>query len=94
MIFACIDFGKILYIKNSLESKMDDVISLYSKEKDLNSIESDLNLAKEKIKLETNTQEKYRNFILKKEIEVITPGLNLILGSPHIASANRVIYDE
>lgn len=94
MIFACIDFGKILYIKNDLESKMDDVITLYNKEKDLSSIENSLNLEKEKIKLESDTQEKYRNFILKKEIEIITPGLNLILGNPHVASVNRVVYDE
>ncbi len=73
---------------------MDDVITLYSLNKDLDVIKDNLNLNKEKIKLETNKEAEYRNFTLKKSIAIITPGLNLILGSPFEASSKRVIYDE
>ena len=94
MIFTIIDFGKILYIKNNLESKMDDVITLYETNKDKDSISENLNLSKEKTNLEITKDNEYINFVLNKEVEVITPGLNLILGNSYQASVKRVIYNE
>lgn len=94
MLFAIIDFGKILLTQNSLESKMDDVITLYENDKDTEEIATKLNLEKEKISLENTTENKYTNFMLKKEVEIITPGLNLIFGKSYQASVKRVIYHE
>lgn len=94
MLFAIIDFGKILLTQNSLESKMDDVITLYENDKDTEEIATKLNLEKEKISLENTTENEYTNFMLKKEVEIITPGLNLIFGKSYQASVKRVIYYE
>ncbi len=94
MIFAVIDLGKILYIENNLESKMDDVITIYENNKNQESIKEKLKLDKEKIDLEITTEQEYLNILLEKKIEIITPGLNLILGSPYKAQVKRVIYNE
>ncbi len=94
MLFAIIDFGKILYTKNNLESKMDDVITLYESKKNVEEITEDLNLTKEKISLGKETDNAYTYFILNKEVEILTPGLNLILKNPYQASVKRVIYNE
>ena len=51
-------------------------------------------LAGEKIELEKKEEEEYQNFIMTKKIDIITPGLNLILGSPYEAKVKRVIYNE
>lgn len=94
MIFATIDFGKILYTKNNLESKMEDVITTYNTEKESSTITKNLKLDKEKIELEIKKEQEYINFFLKKRVEIITPGLNLILKNPHEVVSKRVIYNE
>ena len=94
MLFATIDFGKIFYMKNNLESRMDDVIALYQKEKTLEEIKEDLNFAKEYISLEINSEEDYLEFTLEKETSILTPGLNLLLGKEYKANTKRVIYNE
>lgn len=94
MLFACIDFGKILYTQNNLESKMDDVITIYAEETKSSAIEETLKLTKEETILDIQEEEKYLYFSLKKEVQIITPGLNLILKNPYIATVKRVIYNE
>ncbi len=94
MIFAVIDFGKVLYTKNNLENKMEDVITLHESGMDLNAIQNDLKLEKEKIELQSFVEDEYLNFTLEKKVEIITPGLNLILGSPHHAVVKRVVLNE
>lgn len=94
MLFAIIDFGKILLTQNNLESKMDDVITLYENNKNTEEIVEKLNFDKDKISFEKLNENEYTNFLLKKEVEIITPGLNLVFGSPYYASVKRVIYNE
>lgn len=94
MLFTCIDFGKILYTKNNLESKMDDVITVYDDNGNVEDVKKSLNLTKEKIDLEIKSENNYLTFSLQKKIDLITPGLNLLLGNPHEAIVKRVIYNE
>ena len=94
MIFAVIDFGKIWSIANNLESRMDDVVTLYKENSSLEIIENDLNLKTDSIALEIQEEEKTTNIFLKKEVDIITPGLNLILKNPYEAKVKRVIYNE
>ena len=94
ILFACIDFGKIFYTENNLESRMDDAISMFQKEKNKEEIIKLLELQKENIFLSIEKKEKYTTFALEKETSIITPGLNLLLGSPYKAKATRVIYNE
>lgn len=94
MIFVVIDLGKILYTKNSLESKMEDVVTLYRNNKNVEKIKEELNLSKENIALETEKEEEFLYFVLERKIDIITPGLNLVLGNPYKAITKRVIYNE
>lgn len=91
MIFSCLDLGRILYYKNSLESKMDEAITLYkSGSSDTvikNTIGNDVNIEIEK-------SDQYINFSLNMEVDLITPGLNLILQNPYSITSKRVIYNE
>lgn len=95
MLLATIDLGKILYIKNNLESKMDDVISDYkanqSSEEIANNIKKDDKTIELQIKKE---EENYISFELKKTTDILTPGLNLIFKTPYDVTTKRVIRHE
>lgn len=94
ILFACIDFGKIFYTENNLESRMDDTISMYQNEKNKEEIIKSLELQKEDISLSIEKKGKYTTFALEKETTIITPGLNLLLGNPYKAKITRVISNE
>ncbi len=93
MLFAVIDLGKILYIKNNLEGKMEEVVSAVES-KSLEEVKKDLQLEKDFITVEVQTGEKYKTIFLKKNVEILTPGLNLLLKNPYEATAKRVILNE
>lgn len=94
ILFCMIDFGKILYSRINLESKIDKVISLYEEEKTYDEIKKIINKDdKVNIKI-TNKDNEYVEFSLSKEIEIITPGLNAILDNPFENTITRVVYYE
>lgn len=94
MIFAVIDLGKILYFQNNLESKMDEVITSYEALKNEKEIEKRLYLNNDHISLEMKKDNQYVEFELSRETDIITPGLNLIFGSPYDITVKRVVYYE
>ena len=95
MMFAVIDLGKILYFQNNLESKMEEVITSYETVKNVDVIEKKLNLGNDYISLEINKKDsQFVEFQLKRKMDIITPGLNLIFGSVYDVTVKRVIYDE
>ncbi|MCI9280265.1 MAG: pilus assembly protein [Bacilli bacterium] len=94
MIFACIDIGKVLYMQNKLESRMDDIITSYQKGLTEETIKKDLDLNHQEIILNIEKENVYKRFKLSKKLDMITPGINLILSNPLEVKAERVIYDE
>lgn len=94
MLFAIIDIGKILYFKNNLESRMDDVITEYASLKNETLLQKKLEQQEDTIQVEMTHEDDYLVFELKKPLAIITPGLNLIFGNPYSVSVKRVIYDE
>ncbi len=94
MILAVIDLGKIMYFKNNLESKMDDVITSYNTLKNKKEVSNRLKLNEDQINLRINKDEKYVEFQLERELDIITPGLNLVFRNPYPVNVKRVIYDE
>lgn len=94
ILFCMIDFGKILYYRINLESKIDKVISLYEEEKTFEEIKKVMN-KDEEVKLSiTNKDNEYVEFSLSKDVEIITPGLNVILDNPFETKITRVVYYE
>lgn len=89
LFMGAIDMGRIMYSKIILEEKMSDIINLYRNGKSNEDIKEELKL--EEIKLEIKSDNEYLDFNLVKEIDVLTPGLNVILKNPHPLIIKRSI---
>ena len=92
MVLTVIDIGKIIFFRNELENEMSDVIDLYRNQKSYEEILSDLELQKCDIVLHIlNTVNETLSFYLSLNVDIITPGLNLILSNPYPVEVKRVI---
>ncbi len=94
ILFAMIDFGMIIYNKNRLENKINDVVNMVKNDESLEEIEK---FVKEDTNRSTTyeiTHDKNITVKLSSSIDIITPGLNVILDNPYEVSASRVIYEE
>ncbi|MCI8394024.1 MAG: pilus assembly protein [Bacilli bacterium] len=95
MLLAIIDVGKMIYVKNRLESEMDTVVELFHGKKTFDEINKEVQQNSSKTKLEIkNENNKFVTFYLKEEIPIITPFLNLIFRPPYEVKAERSIYYE
>ncbi len=93
IIFAGIDIGKIIFMQNSLEDRMDEVIISYRAGKNIEEISKNLKFETDHISLNISDDQEYPEFELIKETTILTPGLNLILGNPFKIKTTRVIYN-
>lgn len=82
-----IDFGQIMYTKNVLEAEVNYLVDDYKNKLDLTTEIKDA-------KIDINNEKNNIEIILSKEINILTPGLNHIIGNPYEASAKRVISNE
>ena len=87
ILFSVYDIGMIIYNKNVLESTSNDVILMLTNDSDIDEIKNKYN----DITIDINDDGKYYNITLNKKIEILTPGLNLVLGSPYKVEVERVI---
>ncbi len=95
LVLAFIDFGKIIYTQNILENKINDIISMYkngSTYEDMNTfLKKEIPNASIEI---ANDNNEFINIILLKNVDINTPGINLILDDPYIVKVKRVIKYE
>ena len=94
LILAIIDMGKIIYYKNRLENQINSAIEVYLNDRNQNELETYVKKLDKKFLIDVNYDGDYLEFQLSKPIDIITPGLNLILKSPYNVQVKRVIYDE
>ena len=90
ILLVIIDLGKIFNEKNTLENTSIDIIELYKNGKSIDEIKNKYN----DIEIKTSIDNNYLTIKLKKEIDIITPGLNIILDNPYIIEVERVVYYE
>ena len=90
LVMGIFDFGNIMYQKYKLENSVDYISDLYK-----NEAEDDLEayLDNNKIDMYTRLGDNYATIKLTKRVDVITPGLNLILGSKVKIETTKVIYE-
>ena len=88
IIFAFIDFGRIIICKTHLENVMDSVILL-----DNSDVSSFLEDDDYHISYSYEIGE-YKKVILTSNIEVLTPGLKSIIGNPYTISVERSVLNE
>ena len=95
MLLSIIDIGKIIYFRNQLVSELNEVVDLYKNQKSYDEIADAMNLEKEGVTLEIKNQDnEVITFFLKRDVEIITPGLNVIFDSPYTVSVERVLSYE
>ena len=93
LLFAFIDFGKIIYIKSELNNLLPEVRAMHKEKMSYNEI---LKLVKESNKSNVLSieNEEYTTIKLSRNIELTTPGLGLIIGNPYEVNASLVINNE
>lgn len=91
VIFAFLDFGRIILCKNHLEGVMSDVVSMY---KDNGNITDYLNRDNDyKITYKVEKSD-YAKITLETKLDLITPGLNKVLNNPYEVIVERSVLDE
>lgn len=95
ILLCIIDFGIIFSKNNKLESIINDIVTMYKKSESFEKINKYMDENHKSLKLKIiNEENKFISFALKEEIDILTPGLNLILGDPYLIEIKRVIYYE
>lgn len=87
ILFVIIDFGLIFNAKYNLENTSNDVINLFKNNNDINNLRNTFN--NYDIKIEEVSD--YYKLTITDKINLITPGLNLILSNPYEIKVERVV---
>ena len=88
ILFVLVDFGNILSNKNTLEYVSADIVDMYKNGDDISNIRN--NYSDIEIKV-SKYMDKYTKIVIKKEINIITPGLNRIIGNKYLIEVERVV---
>ena len=91
ILLGMVDFANIIQNKYKLENNLDIVIDLYREDR---VIELEQYLLDEKLTIDYEVDKTFTKVILKKEIDIITPGLNLALNDPFDIVVERTVYNE
>ncbi len=90
LLFVIIDFGIIFSTKNSLENDSTSIVSLFNSSMP----EATIKQTYPDIDMEIIKDNAYTKIVMVKKIDLITPGLNLILDNPYEVRVERIIpYD-
>lgn len=87
ILFSIVDFGMIFNKKNELENISVDVVNMLNKDIPLEEIKSEY----ADIDIEISSDDKYKNVVISDKIDILTPGLNRILGNPYEVKVERKI---
>lgn len=94
ILFGMIDFGLIIYNKSKLENKINDVVEMISNNESDENIKSFINEGQNKKTTYKIIEGENKTIKLFTSVNIITPGLNIILDNPYKIEVSRVIYDE
>ena len=90
LVFALIDFGRIIVCKNHLEGVMNEVSNLPDEEI-ATYLKKDMDY---KISYSVKMDE-YRNITLTTKLDLVTPGLKNILKNPYTVKVERsIVYEQ
>ena len=87
ILFSIVDFGMILSKKNELENISIDVVSMIRNNDSI----SDIKILYPDINIDIDSGSKYITVKIYESIDIITPGLNRVLGDPYTVEIERVI---
>ncbi len=87
ILFAIIDFGFIFSTKSKLENDSADIINLYNNGTSIEEIKTIYS----KNNINYYDDGKYSHINITTKVNIITPGLNRIIGNPYIIRVERII---
>ena len=87
ILFTIVDFGIILSKKNELENVSIDVISMIKNNDNID----DIKKLYPNIDIDISNDNRYTTIELYEYVNVMTPGLNLVLGDPYVIQVERII---
>lgn len=90
LLFAIIDFGNILNQKSKLENTSTDIIEMLKNGEE----ESKIKETYKNLEITITKGEKYTTITISNKVDILTPGLNLVLGDPHQIEVERIIPNE
>lgn len=96
LIFSFIDLGRIILENNRLENLTTSVIDRYEKSNDYEDVLSYIKeLGYEDVELSIKKETNVMTIKLEKEVDMVTPGLDSILGDPYNVKVERIVnYEE
>lgn len=89
ILFVIVDFGMILNKKNELENISVDVVGMISNDVSI----SDIRDSYSDISIDINKKDKYINVVISDDVNIMTPGLNRILGKDYTVTVERNVPD-
>ena len=89
LVLGVIDIGRIMYTKMNLEEQMSDIVDYYKNGKTIQEIKDKLG---NEIKIDKDNE--YVNILVTKEIDIITPGLQMVFDNPYVVKVERSILNE
>ena len=89
ILFVIVDFGMILNKKNELENISVDVVGMISNDVSI----SDIRDSYSDISIDINKKDKYINVVISDDVNIMTPGLNRILGKNYTVIVERNVPD-
>ncbi|MGM9881922.1 MAG: TadE/TadG family type IV pilus assembly protein [Bacilli bacterium] len=90
IIFTVVDFGMILSKKSELENISADISKVVKNESDIEKVKKlypDLDIV-------VKEDNEYINIEVEDDVDILTPGLNLILGDPYRVTVKRTIFND
>lgn len=87
ILFAVVDFGMIFSKKNELENISVDVVSMIRNHDNIDDIKSNY----PNVNIDVKNDNGYTTIKIYSEMDIMTPGLNLIIGDPYEVSVERTI---
>ena len=91
ILFVIVDFGNLILSRNQLENASTDIVRFVLKGDKVEDIHNEY----KDINIEINSyQDKYRKVIVSKDIKIITPFLDRVLGNPCVIKTERVIPND
>lgn len=94
LVLGVIDMGNIIISKIEMEKDLSNVVSLYQNDVKEEEIMKKLEFKQDELEIEIVNSNDYTKIGLVKKINIITPGLNLILKNPYKLRVSRSVLND